>query len=54
MDQLCWHTSHPDLLVTASGDRTGRYLFLLHSNHAWEDLNNEYQDLFSFNRNFNH
>jgi len=25
VDQLCWHTTHPDLLVTASGDRTGIY-----------------------------
>lgn len=24
VDQLCWHTSHPDLLVTASADRSVR------------------------------
>ena len=24
VDQLSWHTSHPDLLATASGDRTVR------------------------------
>eukprot|EP00794_Sanderia_malayensis_P015920 gene15920-17521_t len=24
VDQLCWHPSHPDLLVTASGDKTIR------------------------------
>ncbi len=24
MDQLCWHPNHPDLLVTASGDKTVR------------------------------
>lgn len=24
VDQLCWHTTHPDLLVTASGDKTVR------------------------------
>lgn len=24
VDQLCWHRSHPDLLATASGDKTAR------------------------------
>ncbi len=24
MDQLCWHPSHPDLLATASGDKSVR------------------------------
>jgi len=24
VDQLCWHPSHPDQLVTASGDKTVR------------------------------
>lgn len=24
VDQLCWHSNHPDLLVTASGDKTVR------------------------------
>ncbi len=24
VDQLCWHPSHPELLVTASGDKTIR------------------------------
>lgn len=24
LDQLCWHPSHSDLLVTASGDKTVR------------------------------
>ena len=24
VDQLCWHPSNPDLLVTASGDKTIR------------------------------
>ena len=24
VDQLCWHSTHPDLLVTASGDKTVR------------------------------
>ena len=24
VDQLCWHPTHPDLLVTAAGDKTVR------------------------------
>jgi len=24
VDQLCWHRTHPDLLATASGDKTAR------------------------------
>ena len=24
VDQLCWHPTHPDMLVTAAGDKTVR------------------------------
>ena len=32
MDQLCWHPKNPDMLVTASGDKTVR---------LWDARNNK-------------